>query len=138
VLPQIRPYRQLVPPQKRGLIRVLLVDDNPNVIATTRMILLTNEDIEVVGDAGDGEKSLEAVQRLRPDVVVMDGRMPRMDGAEATRQILRKFPETRVVALSIGDDIELIGRMERAGARHTVLKGAGPEELSRAIRTAVN
>jgi len=102
------------------------------------MILLTNEDIEVVGDAGDGEKSLEAVQRLRPDVVVMDGRMPRMDGVEATRQILRKFPETRVVALSIGDDIELIGRMERAGARHTVLKGAGPEELSRAIRTAVN
>jgi DNA-binding NarL/FixJ family response regulator len=127
-----------MPPQTGGLIRVLLVDDNPNVIAAIRMILLTNEDIEVVGDAGDGEKSLEAVQRLRPDVVVMDGRMPRMDGAEATRRILRSFPETRVVALSIGDDSELIGRMERAGVRHTVLKGAGPEELGHAIRTAVN
>jgi DNA-binding NarL/FixJ family response regulator len=125
-------------PRTGGLIRVLLVDDNPNVIATTRLILLTSQDIEVVGDAGDGEKSLEAVQRLRPDVVVMDGRMPRMDGAEATRRILRKFPETRVVALSIGDDNELIRRMERAGARQTVLKGAGPEELSRAIRTVVN
>jgi DNA-binding NarL/FixJ family response regulator len=127
-----------MPPRTGGLIRVLLVDDNPNVIATTRLILLTSKDIEVVGDAGDGEKSLEAVQRLRPDVVVMDGRMPRMDGAEATRRILRKFPETRVVALSIGDDNELIRRMERAGARQTVLKGAGPEELGRAIRTAVN
>jgi DNA-binding NarL/FixJ family response regulator len=127
-----------MPPRTGGLIRVLLVDDNPNVIAATRLILLTNEDIEVVGDAGDGEKSLEAVQRLRPDVVVMDGRMPKMDGAEATRRILRSFPETRVVALSVGDDSELIGRMERAGARHTVLKGAGPEELGRAIRTALS
>jgi DNA-binding NarL/FixJ family response regulator len=127
-----------MPPSTGGLIRVLLVDDNPNVIAATRLILLTSEDIEVVGDAGDGEKSLEAVQRLRPDVVVMDGRMPKMDGAEATRRILRSFPETRVVALSVGDDTELIGRMERAGARHTVLKGAGPEELGRAIRTALN
>jgi DNA-binding NarL/FixJ family response regulator len=125
-----------MPPRSGGLIRVLLVDDNPNVIAATRLILLTNEDIEVVGDAGDGEKSLEAVHRLRPDVVVMDARMPRMDGAEATRRILLKFPETRVVALSIGDDNELIDRMERAGARHIVLKGAGPEELGRAIRTA--
>ena len=123
-------------PRTGGLIRVLLVDDNPHVLSTTRLILLINEDIEVVGDADDGERSLEEVQRLRPDVVVMDGRMPRMDGDEATRLILRKFPETRVVALSIGDDRELTDRMEKAGARNTVLKGAGPEELGRAIRTA--
>ena len=125
-----------MPPPKGVLIRVLLVDDDPRVIAITRLILLTNEDIEVVGHAGDGDESLEAVQRLRPDVVLMDGRMPRMDGAEATRLILRRFPGTRVVALSIGDDSELIGRMQRAGARNTLLKGAGPEELGRAIRTA--
>jgi DNA-binding NarL/FixJ family response regulator len=123
-------------PRTGGLIRVLLVDDNPNVLSTTRLILLINEDIEVVGEADDGEKSLEEVQRLRPDVVVMDGRMQRMDGDEATRLILRSFPETRVVALSIGDDRDLISRMEKAGARNTVLKGAGPEELGRAIRTA--
>jgi len=125
-----------MPPRTGGLIRVLLVDDNPHVLSTTRLILLINEDIEVVGEADDGEKSLEEVQRLRPDVVVMDGRMPRMDGDEATRRILRSFPETRVVALSIGDDRDLISRMEQAGARNTVLKGAGPEELGRAIRTA--
>jgi DNA-binding NarL/FixJ family response regulator len=123
-------------PRTGGPIRVLLVDDNPNVLSTTRLILLTNEEIEVVGEADDGERSLEEVQRLRPDVVVMDGRMPGMDGDEATRLILRSFPETRVVALSIGDDRDLISRMEKAGARNTVLKGAGPEELGRAIRTA--
>jgi len=125
-----------MPPRAGGLIRVLLVDDNPHVLSTTRLILLTNEDIEVVGEADDGEKSLEEVQRLRPDVVVMDGRMPKMDGDEATRRILRSFPETRVVALSIGDDRDLISRMEQAGARNIVLKGAGPEELGHAIRTA--
>src|ERR1700694_443854 len=104
-----------MPPQQGVLIRVLLVDDNPNVIAITRLILLTNEDIEVVGEAGDGDESLEEVQRLRPDVVLMDGRMPRMDGAEATRRILRKFPGTGVVALSIGAESALISPIERAG-----------------------
>src|ERR1700730_12691023 len=123
-------------PRSGGLIRVLLVDDNPHVLSPTRLILPTTHNIEVVGEADDGEKSLEEVQRLRPDVVVMDGRMPRMDGDEATRGILRSFPETRVVALSIGDDRDLINRMEQAGTRNTVLKGAGPEELGRAIRTA--
>jgi DNA-binding NarL/FixJ family response regulator len=118
-------------------IRVLLVDDNPNFLAITRLVLLTTEDIEVVGDADDGEKSLEQVEKLRPDVVVMDCRMPRMDGAEATRQILSTHPETRVVALSIGDDSDLLRRMERAGAHPVVLKGAGPDELGRAIRSAI-
>ena len=117
-------------------IRVVLAEDQPMVRAGFRALLDATSDIEVVGEADDGEKSLEEVQRLRPDVVVMDGRMPKMDGDEATRRILRSFPETRVVALSIGDDRDLISRMEQAGARNTVLKGAGPEELGRAIRTA--
>jgi DNA-binding NarL/FixJ family response regulator len=117
-------------------IRVLLVDDNSNFLAITRLVLLTSEDIEVVGDADDGERSLEQVERLRPDVVVMDCRMPRMDGPEATRRILLSHPGTRVVALSIGDDRELLRGMRRAGAHGVVLKGAGPEELGRAIRSA--
>ncbi|MEA2647510.1 MAG: two-component system, NarL family, invasion response regulator UvrY [Chloroflexota bacterium] len=122
-------------PQLGRPIRVLLVDDNPKFRQSTRVIL-TSEDIEVVGEADNGEKALEEVRRLTPNVVVMDCRMPRMDGAEATRQILRTHPETRVVALSIGDDSELLRRMERAGARPVVLKGAGPEELGQAIRLA--
>lgn len=128
-------YRVAMEPQQGRSIRVLLVDDNPNFRKTTRVIL-TSEDIEVVGEAGDGEKALEEVRRLTPNVVVMDCRMPRMDGAEATRQILRTYPETRVVALSIGDDRELLRRMQRAGARPVVLKGAGPDELGQAIRLA--
>jgi DNA-binding NarL/FixJ family response regulator len=119
-------------------IRVLLVDDNPNFLAITRQVLMTTEDIEVVGEADDGDRSLEQVERLRPDVVVMDCRMPKMDGAEATRQILLAHPGTRVVALSIGDDEESLRRMARAGAHPVVLKGAGPDELGRAIRLAVD
>jgi DNA-binding NarL/FixJ family response regulator len=119
-------------------IRVLLVDDNPNFLAITRQVLMTTEDIEVVGEADDGDRSLEQVERLRPDVVVMDCRMPKMDGAEATRQILLAHPGTRVVALTIGDDEESLRRMARAGAHPVVLKGAGPDELGRAIRLAVD
>ena len=115
--------------------RVLLVDDNPTFRRVTRQIL-TSEEIEVVGEAGDGEESLAAVLELRPDVVLMDCRMPRMDGAEATRLILQSFPGTRVVALTGGDELELIERIERSGAAQVVLKGAGPDELSRAIRSA--
>ena len=108
-------------------IRVLLVDDNPTVRDTTRLILLTSEDIEVIGEAGDGEESLKAVQDLHPDVVVMDCRMPRMDGAEATRLIRQSFPGTEIVALTIGDDDDSIRDIARAGAKEVVLKGAGPE-----------
>ena len=114
------------------------MDDNQKFRAITRLVLVTTEDIEVVGEADDGERSLEQVERLRPDVVVMDCRMPRMDGAEATRRILLSHPETRVVALSIGDDGESLRGMERAGAHPIVLKGAGPDELGRAIRSAVD
>ena len=117
------------------LTRVLLVDDNPTFRRVTRQIL-TSEDIEVVGEAGDGEESLQAVQTLRPDVVLMDCRMPRMDGPEATRRILQSFPGTRVVALTAGDEIELIDRIERSGATQVLFKGAGPDELSRAVRSA--
>lgn len=119
-------------------IRVLLVDDNTDFRAITRLVLLTSEDIEVVGEAEDGDGSLEEVERLRPDVVVMDCRLPGMDGAEATRRILQAKPGTRVVALSIGDDEESLRQMRRAGAHRVVLKGVGPEELSRAIRSAVD
>jgi DNA-binding NarL/FixJ family response regulator len=119
-------------------IRVLLVDDNPNFRAITRLVLMTSEDIEVVGDADDGDRCLEMVEMLRPDVVVMDCRMPRMGGVEATARILDQYPDTRVVALSIGDDEELLRGMKRAGAHPVLLKGAGPDELSRAIRAAVD
>src|SRR5258708_3258960 len=87
-------------------IRVLLVDDNQTFRNTTRQLLLTSEDIEVVGEAGGGEESLAKVERLQPDVVLMDCLMPGMDGAEATRQMRQLYPGVKVVALSMGADPE--------------------------------
>jgi two-component system nitrate/nitrite response regulator NarL len=126
------------PQQGVERIRVLLVDDNPTFRKTTRLILLTSEDIEVVGEADDGVQSLAEARRLRPDVVLMDCQMPRMDGAEATRRIRQENPGIRVVALTMGDDQEGLERMRDAGVQEVLLKGVGPEEISRAIRSATN
>jgi DNA-binding NarL/FixJ family response regulator len=113
---------------------VVLVDDNAGFRRTVRTLLLTTEDIEVVGEAGDGETSIEEVGRLNPDVVLMDCSMPGMDGPETTRRLNERFPQTKVIALSVGDDPDSLSRMRKAGAKSVVIKGAGPEEISRAIR----
>jgi DNA-binding NarL/FixJ family response regulator len=120
---------------KAAPIKVLLVDDNPRFRQVTRTVL-TNEEIEVVGEAGDGEEALEKVKGLRPQVVLMDCSMPRMGGAEATRRIQQINPEIRVVGLTLGEDPESLSRMTAAGAVEIVAKGAGPQEISRAIRSA--
>jgi len=116
--------------------RVLLVDDNATFRNTTRVLLLTSEDIEVVGEAGDGERSLEEVERLQPDVVLMDCQMPGMDGAEATRLLRQRFPGVRVVALSLGAEPDCFERMLDAGVDEILVKGSGPDEIGQAIRRA--
>jgi DNA-binding NarL/FixJ family response regulator len=115
-------------------IRVVLVDDNAGFRRTIRTLLLTDEYIEVVGEAGDGKTSLEEVERLMPDVVLMDCEMPGMDGAEATRRLHERFPQVEVIALSVGDDHDKLSRMRSAGAKQVLIKGAGPDEISNAIR----
>jgi NarL family two-component system response regulator LiaR len=117
-------------------IRVLLVDDNQTFRNTTRRLLLTTEDIEVVGEAGGGQESLEKVERLQPDVVLMDCLMPGMDGAEATRQMRQLYPGVKVVALSMGADPESLSQMLEAGAVEILIKGVGPVEIGQAIRRA--
>jgi DNA-binding NarL/FixJ family response regulator len=112
------------------VIRVLIVDDQELMRAGFRMILEAQDDIEVVAEAGDGEAAIRAAETSRPDVVLMDIRMPRLDGVEATRRL----PNQRVIILTTFDHDEYVVEALRAGASGFLLKDAPPEELIRAVR----
>jgi DNA-binding NarL/FixJ family response regulator len=116
-------------------IRVLLVDDQQLVRTGFRMILADEPGIEVVGEAADGRQAVEAVERLRPDVVVMDIRMPNMDGVEATRRLLADAPSPRVLVLTTFDADEHVVEALRAGASGFLLKDVDPADFVRAIHT---
>lgn len=120
---------------QRAPIRVLLVDDSESFRTVTRA-LLTTEDFEVVGEAGNGENVLELAKVTRPDVALVDCRMPNVDGPETTRRLSGMRPEIGVIALSVGDDADGLEQMRRAGAVDVLLKGAGPTEIGQAIRSA--
>jgi len=117
-------------------VRVLLVDDQSLVRAGFRMILKAEQGIEVVGEAADGAEALAQVEALAPDVVLMDVRMPEVDGIEATRRIVAAFPETRVIVLTTFDLDEYVVEALRAGASGFLLKDAKEQELVAAIRVA--
>ena len=117
-------------------IRVLLVDDQQLVRTGFRMILADEPDIEVVGEAKDGAQALELVGRSEPDVVVMDIRMPIMDGVEATRRIVaERGVRSRVLILTTFDADEYVVEALRAGASGFVLKDVPPDDFGAAIRT---
>jgi DNA-binding NarL/FixJ family response regulator len=116
------------------VIRVLLVDDQELVRAGLRGILRAQFGFDVVGECANGAEVLDAVSALAPDIVLMDVRMPRLDGIGATRQLLAERPSTPVLALTTFDDDEALAGMLRAGATGFVLKGVTAEELHRAVR----
>jgi DNA-binding NarL/FixJ family response regulator len=117
-------------------LRVLLADDQALVRTGFRMILKAEPDMDVVGEAADGTQAVAAAQRLRPDVIVMDVRMPNMDGLQATRQILADpHTHTRVLMLTTFDLDEYVYEALRAGASGFLLKDAGREKLIEAVRT---
>ena len=118
------------------MIRVLLVDDEQLIRTGLRMILEAEDDLEVVGSAVDGLDALAAVDRLAPDVVLMDIRMPRMDGLEATRRILSGPSQSRVVVLTTFDLDEHVFDALAAGASGFLLKDAPAHQLVDAIRAA--
>ncbi len=119
-----------------GPVRVLLVDDQPLLRTGFRMILESETDIAVVGEAGDGEKAVEEARVLQPDVVLMDIRMPRMDGVEATRRITgaARASRIKVLILTTFDLDEYIVEALRAGASGFLLKDVPPDDLVTAIR----
>ncbi|MFB6523964.1 response regulator [Streptomyces sp. NPDC056401] len=117
------------------MIRVLIADDQPLVRRGLALILAPEPEFEVVGEAGDGAEAVALAERLRPDVVVMDIRMPVLDGVGATGELARLLPECRVLALSTFDMDEYVVAALRAGAYGFLPKDVSPEELTAAIRT---
>jgi two-component system, NarL family, response regulator LiaR len=115
-------------------IRVLIVDDHPVVREGLRSYLSTLDDLDVVGDAADGDAAVSSVAELTPDIVLMDLSMPGMDGIEATRRIVERDPDAKVIALTSFATDDKVFPAIRAGAAGYLLKEAEPSELADAIR----
>ncbi len=118
-------------------IRILLVEDHVVMREGLRGLISQETDMEVVGEANDGEQAIELARRLRPDVIIMDVRMRGIDGVEATRQIKAEMPDLKVVVLSAYDNQEYIVGMAKAGMSGYLLKDCAFEELIGAIRTVL-
>lgn len=119
-------------------IRVLIADDEPLIRAGLRMILEEVDDLEVVAEAVDGEQAVALASRLAPDVVVMDVRMPGVDGIEATRRLVARDPAARILVVTTFDLDEHAFAALRAGASGFILKNSSVDDLARAIRTVAH
>ena len=120
-----------------GQISVLLADDHVVVRAGTRQLLERHPDITIVGEASTGQEAVQLADELRPDVVVMDIRMPGMSGVDATKAIKDAHPEMSVLVLTAHDDDEYVFALLQAGANGYLLKTAEADELVKAIRTVI-
>jgi len=115
-------------------IRVVIAEDHALVRQGTKQLLERYPDIEVIGEAADGEEAIAIVKSLRPNVVIMDVRMPRLSGIEATRKIKEEWPDVAILVLTAHDDDEYVFALLDAGANGYLLKTAEVEELVKAIR----
>lgn len=115
-------------------LRLLIADDHPLVRSGLRALLLTTEDLEVVGEAATGEETVTLAAALQPDVIVMDLRMPGMNGIEATRHIVQANPGIHILVVTLVEDDDSVLAALRAGARGYILKDANEVEVVRAIR----
>lgn len=115
-------------------IRILLADDHPLIRSGIATLLQSYKDFEIVGEAQDGEEAVEKTKDLEPDVLVIDLSMPKLSGIEATKIITKRYPEVRVLVLTMHENEEYVYQILKSGAGGYVLKSAGKEELSAAIR----
>jgi DNA-binding NarL/FixJ family response regulator len=116
------------------MIRVLLVDDQTLIRQGIRLLLEIEPDIQVVGQAANGLEALQQAETLHPDVILMDVRMPGMDGVAATRELGVRFPEVKVIILTTFEDDETVFEGLKAGARGYLLKDISSEEMAEAVR----
>jgi DNA-binding NarL/FixJ family response regulator len=121
-----------------GIISLMIVDDHSIVRHGLKQSLLLEKDMTVVGEADTGRKAVELAQELRPDVIIMDISMPDLNGIEATQQILKINPDTKIIALSMHPDRQYVLSMVKSGARGYLLKTNLFEELVTAIRTVIS
>ena len=119
---------------KESRIRLLVADDHKIVREGLVSLLNEQQDIDVIGEAGNGREAVALASRLHPDVIIMDISMPLMNGDEATRQIKKLMPEIHIIALSMFEEEEMLQKMFRAGAESYVLKTAPSAQLLAAIR----
>jgi len=119
-------------------IRIILADDHGIFREGLRALLEKESDVQVVGEAGDGQSTVELASKLKPDVVIMDVAMPDMNGIEATRQIIAAVPGVKVIALSMHSDRRFVRQMLYAGASAYLQKGCKVRELILAVRTVVS
>lgn len=119
-------------------IRVLIADDHPVYRDGLASLLEPMTGLEVVARAADGVEAVEQALAIRPDVVIMDLQMPRLNGIDATRQVLAELPETGVLVITMGEDESTVFTAVTAGARGYLLKGADADEVVQAIRTVHN
>jgi DNA-binding NarL/FixJ family response regulator len=118
-------------------IRILIADDHPVFRFGLRSLIASIPEMEVVGEATNGESAIEAAIRLKPDIILMDINMPGLNGIQATRRILADSPEIGILVITMFDDDSVFDAMQ-AGARGYLLKGADPEETVRAIHSVAN
>ncbi len=117
-------------------IRVMLVDDHDMVRKGLAAFLKVKRDLELVGEAGDGEEAVRVCEQVQPDVVLMDLKMPRMDGAAATQVIKERWPQVQVIALTSFQENDLVQEVLKAGAISYLLKNVSAGDLAEAIRAA--
>lgn len=117
------------------MIRIMIADDQPIIRHGLKYVLGLDPELELAGEAADGNDLLEQMKQTACDVVLMDIRMPDMDGVEATRQVKKLFPETKVLILTTFEDNEYIFRALEYGADGYLLKDADPDELIQAVKT---
>ncbi len=115
--------------------RIIVVDDNLAVRRILIQLLQESQELEVIGEASDGQQAVELTFQLRPDVVIMDINMPRMNGIQATQEITCMLPEVRVIGFSMYPQEEIVAQMRAAGAVGYICKGSPMEELLAAIKT---
>lgn len=117
------------------MIRVVLVDDHAVVREGLARLVDGSADMEVVGTAADGSEAVAVVDRVQPDVVLMDLQMPGVSGVEATRRLTEKVPDVRILVLTMVDEDQAVFAAVQAGAMGYLLKGAGQDEIERAVRS---